>query len=102
LAARAETSDVAPALKPVQPTRSVAIKQLNNKTSKTSDVAPVSTGATLLHCIANWRLAQKPATQHRFQPVQPTRSVAIKQLNNETSDVAPVSTGATLLHCIAE
>jgi len=27
--------------------------------------------------------------------VQPTRSVAIKQLNNETSDVAPVSTGAT-------
>jgi len=59
LAARAETSGVAPALKPVQPTRSVAIKQLNDKTS---DVAPVSTGATLLHCIADWRLAQKPAT----------------------------------------
>ncbi|WP_411278391.1 hypothetical protein [Chloroflexus sp. MS-CIW-1] len=76
----------------MQPTRSVAIKQLNNETS---DVAPVSTGATLFHCIADWRLAQKPATQHRFQPVQPTRSVAIKQLNNETSGVAPVLTGAT-------
>jgi len=42
----------------VQPTRSVAIKQLNDKTS---GVAPVSTGATLFHCIADWWLAQKPA-----------------------------------------
>jgi hypothetical protein len=63
--------------------------------AETSGVAPVETGATLLHCIADWRLAQKPATQHRLKPVQPTRSVAIKQLNNKTSDVAPVLTGAT-------
>jgi hypothetical protein len=86
-------------LKPVQP---LFVAKNSRFRKQTSGVAPVSTGATLFHCIADWRLAQKPATQHRFQPVQPTRSVAIKQLNNETSDVAPVLTGATLFHCIAD